>query len=186
MGADDEPLDRRRYLAIYLQDHRAGAEAGVRLARRCRDHAPNAEIAGELARVADDIDEDRRDLATIMAGLDIDPSTVKQVAGLAAERVGRLKLNGRLLRQSPLTVVVETEALIGAVAVKRQLWATLRTLAATDRLPEPQLESLLARADDQRDRLRAIHGRLVELLFASPDEPAVPGASSTGAGGPPR
>ena len=110
--------DRQRYLEIYLQDHRAGAEAGVRLAERCRDHAPDPATASELAQLVVEIDEDRRSLATIMAGLDVDPSMLKQLAGAAAERVGRLKLNGRAVRTSPLSVLVELEGLVGAVSVK--------------------------------------------------------------------
>src|SRR5688572_8209024 len=122
MGIHDDQSDGRRLLTIYLQDHRAGAEAGVRLAHRCRDHAPDDAAAAELSQVVADIEEDRQTLAAIMAGLGVDRSPVKHVAGLAAERLGRLKLNGRLVRTSPLSVVVELEGLIGAVSVKRQLW----------------------------------------------------------------
>src|SRR4051812_44992722 len=103
----------RRYLTIYLQDHRAGAEAGVRLAQRCRDHAPNPATEAVLSEIVTEIDEDRRELATTMAGLGIDPSSVKHVVGLAAERLGRLKLNGRAVRTSPLSLLVELEGLIG-------------------------------------------------------------------------
>ena len=53
------------------------------------DHAPDADTKTELTSVVAEIDEDRRTLATMMAGLDVDPSTVKQIAGFAAERLGR-------------------------------------------------------------------------------------------------
>jgi hypothetical protein len=158
---DDE---RSRYLAIYLQDHRAGAEAGVRLAERCRDHATDPEVREELSRIATEIDEDRRTLATIMAGLAVDPSAVKQIAGMAAERLGRLKLNGRAVRTSPLSVLVELEGLIGAVSLKRELWRTLRVLARP--VGDADLDGLIARAEDQRARLQALHGRVAADLFA--------------------
>jgi hypothetical protein len=174
---DDERTSHQRYLEIYLQDHRAGAEAGVRLAQRCRDHATDPEVQTELSRLVADIDEDRRTLATIMAGLDVDPSAVKQIAGMAAERLGRLKLNGRAVRTSPLSVLVELEGLIGAVSMKRELWATLVVLAQPER--DAELQGLIARADDQRARLQALHGRVGEVLFST----SVPTAASDGSGG---
>ena len=179
MEPEQEASDRQRYLRIYLQDHRAGAEAGVRLAGRCHDHAPDAATAAELAQVHAEIEEDRRALTTIMAGLEIAPSTAKTVAGVAGERVGRLKLNGRLVRRSPLSIVVELEGLIGAVSVKRQLWATLLSMTADGRTADPRLDELKDRAEDQRRRLEAIHGRLVRQLFAPAATPVTAPHSSS-------
>jgi hypothetical protein len=173
-GADAEA---QRYLTIYLQDHRAGAEAGLRLAERCRDHAPDEAAAAELSRLVTEIDDDRRALATIMAGLDVDPSTVKHIAGLASERLGRLKLNGRAVRTSPLSVLVELEGLIGAVSIKRELWATLRALAASGAGQHADLEALATRADDQRARLQRLHGRVVGEVFAGSQPATIPSGS---------
>lgn len=182
MHEHDTEADHQHLLAIYLQDHRAGAEAGVRLAERCRDHAPDAGTKTELSSLVDEIDADRRTLATMMAGLDIDPSTVKHIAGLAAERLGRLKLNGRAVRTSPLSVLVEIEGLIGAVSMKRELWATLGTLAARGPQHDTELDALIARADDQRSRLQTIHGRVAAQVFvtASVQARSSPPGTTTG------
>ena len=166
---DAAPPDPQRYLAIYLQDHRAGAEAGVRLAERCRDHAADPTTAAELSKLVDEIDEDRRSLATIMAGLDVDPSTLKQLAGVAAERLARLKLNGRAVRTSPLSVLVELEGLVGAVSMKRELWSTLRTMAVGATRRDDELDELIARAEDQRARLQSLHEHTVRLVFGDAD-----------------
>jgi len=163
-----DEADRRRYLAIYLQDHRAGADAGVRLAERCRSHAGDPDTVAELSRLVADIDEDRTSLAGIMTGLDVDSSRFKQVAGMAAERLGRLKLNGRIVRTSPLSVLVELEGLIGAVSLKRGLWVTLQTLAVGR---DGELEGLVARADDQRRRLETLHARTAAGLFGTRPAP---------------
>jgi hypothetical protein len=183
MHEHDTEADHQRFLAIYLQDHRAGAEAGVRLAERCRDHAPDADTKTELSSLVVEIDEDRRTLATMMAGLDVDPSTVKQIAGLAAERLGRLKLNGRAVRTSPLSVLVEIEGLIGAVSMKRELWATLGTLAARRPQHDAELEALIARADDQRTRLQTLHGHVAAQVFATSSGPAPSAPTGAFAGG---
>jgi predicted DNA-binding ribbon-helix-helix protein len=172
MHQHDTEADHQRLLTIYLQDHRAGAEAGVRLAERCRDHAPDADTKTELSTLVTEIDDDRRTLATMMAGLDVDPSTVKQITALAAERLGRLKLNGRAVRTSPLSVLVELEGLIGAVSMKRQLWATLGTLAARGPRRDTELEALIERADDQRTRLQTLHGQVAAQVFETASNPA--------------
>jgi hypothetical protein len=166
MATDTVVLDDERYLAIYLQDHRAGAEVGVRLARRCRDHAPDGTTTAELTELVTDIEQDRASLAALMASLGVTPSSFKQLAGTGAELLGRLKLNGRLVRRSPLSVLLELEGLVGAVSTKRQLWATLAQLPATARCADIALESMTARADDQRQRLHVIHVRLVRELLS--------------------
>jgi hypothetical protein len=171
MEQDEGRTARRRYLEVYLQDHRAGAEAGVRLAQRCRDHAPDPDAQAQLSRIVTEINEDRRTLATIMDGLDVDPSAVKQLTGMAAERLGRLKLNGRVMRTSPLSVLVELEGLIGAVSVKRELWTTLTVLADGAAGRNAELEPLISRADDQRARLQELHERVAHGLFSDNVEP---------------
>ncbi|MBU5895038.1 hypothetical protein JVW19_23965, partial [Vibrio cholerae O1] len=42
------------------------------------------------------------------------------------ERLGRLKPNGRLLRRSPMTLVLETELMRSAIMGKLGMWQTLR------------------------------------------------------------
>jgi hypothetical protein len=72
-----------------------------------RDHAPNPSTEAFLAHIVAEIGEDRHALTTIRAGPDIDLSSVEHFTERAAERSGRLKLNGRAARTSPLNVLVE-------------------------------------------------------------------------------
>jgi len=114
-----------------------------------------------------------------MAGLGIGPSSVKHVVGLAAERLGRLKLNGRAVRTSPLSLLVELEGLIGAVSIKRELWTTLQTLATDSLGRNAELATLIARADDQRARLQTVHGGIASDLFDATDRSSLqPSAGS--------
>ena len=64
-----------------------------------------------------------------MAALDVPVRTYKVYAGLVGERVGRLKLNGRLLARSPLSSLEELELLSLGVTGKAAGWRTLRLLA---------------------------------------------------------
>ena len=74
------------------------------------------------------------------------------------EVVGRLKPNGRLLSRSPLTDVLELEALRDAVAGKSAGWQVLRAVADSDpRLDTVLLDELYERAERQRGELEVLH-----------------------------
>jgi hypothetical protein len=140
-----------RLLEIYLADHLAAASAGVELVRRAaRNNAGNA--YGEVLRtVGVEIEEDRRTLRGIIARLGLDESKFKQTIARLGEKVGRLKLNGRVRGYSPLSRVLEREGLSVGIAGKLALWQSLQSapgLAA--RLAGTDLEQLAERARRQR------------------------------------
>ena len=71
--------------------------------------------------------------------------------GLDSERVGRLKLNGRVRTYSPLSRFIELDFLAIGIDGKKLLWATLRDLADfRSRLPDVDFEHLIERAERQR------------------------------------
>jgi hypothetical protein len=116
-------------LAIYLNDHLAGATVGRDLSRRSAASncgTPYEPFLGQLAR---EIAEDRRSLLVIMGALGVRVNRLKAAAAWAGEKLGRLKLNGQLRGYSPLSRVVELEGLALGVAAKRGLWITLGELA---------------------------------------------------------
>lgn len=185
----EEPTAAHELLAIYLQDHRAGAAAGSQLVRRCRRNA-EGELAATLAWLETQIDEDRRSLDTIMDGLHVDQSALKTALGVAAERAGRLKLNGRLWKRSPLSTLLELEALAGAVYTKRNLWCSLAAVAGRSSVGDAdQLAELITRADAQLERLRGHHDDAARQIFdtaptaaaAGPAGPATPSGAAPAA-----
>jgi hypothetical protein len=144
-------------LGIYLNDHLAGATGGVELARRAAGSAAGTEAAGPLQRFAGEVADDREALLAMMAALGVPVRSYKVYAAWIGEKAGRLKLNGRLLGRSPLSLLVELELLRLGVEGKAAGWRTLRALAERDtRLDAGQLDQLLSRA-----RLQA--GMLEEL-----------------------
>jgi hypothetical protein len=153
-------------LAIYLQDHLGGARFGLELARRARDENEGTELGDALARIAQEIEEDRTDLRAIMARLDIGPDRLKTAGGWAMEKVGRLKLNGRLLGYAPLSPVVELEGLISGVHGKLALWRSLREIAPDEpRLDAADLDRLVARAEAQLTLLQEQHDRVAREVL---------------------
>ncbi len=77
-----------------------------------------------------------------------------------AERLGRLKLNGRWIGRSPLTPVLELEAMVLAVEGRSRLWQTMTQLAK-DSYPDWDIDDMRRRANRAEadaaalDRLRA-------------------------------
>lgn len=141
-------------LAIYLNDHLAGATVGRDLARRA-SASNSGPIYGQfLQQLAVEIDEDRESLIRLMGTLDVSVDRVKVVGGWAAEKLGRLKLNGRLRGYSPLSRLVELEGLTLGVRGKLGLWLALKELEREDqRMTSVDLQELVARAERQLDSL---------------------------------
>jgi hypothetical protein len=87
----------------------------------------------------------------------------------AADKGGRLKQHGRLINRSPLSDLVEVEALRLAVEGKAAGWRTLLTLA--DHEPEldaDRLRALLKRATAQIALLDELHTKAANQAFHEP------------------
>lgn len=155
-----------KLLSIYLNDHLAGATLGRELSRRIAGHNRAHPDGPTLQQLAQEIDEDRETLLAIMGALDVGTDRLKVVSGWAGEKLGRLKLNGRLLGFSPLSRLVELEGLLLGVRGKQKLWESLQLIADQEsRLDAAQLIGLLDRAQRQFEQLDGCHRRAVHEAF---------------------
>jgi hypothetical protein len=144
-------------LRVYLNDHLTGATGGLELFRRAAASF-EGDQGEELARLRDDVQEDREALLSVMRRLGIRENPVMVTMGWVGEKLGRLKPNGYLVRRSPLADVIELEGLRVGVHGKMCGWQVLR--AATiddDRVPTSEIETLIERAEDQEARLYKLH-----------------------------
>ena len=149
--------DPDRLLAIYLNDHLAGAALGVELARRLRSsNRGDPEMGEPLARICAEIEEDRETLIRLMERLDVDRNQVKPALAKAAERLGRLKPNGQLRGYSPLSRMLELEVLASGIGGKVQLWNALEQRFG-DSLDGFDFHALADRADRQGQRVEDLH-----------------------------
>ncbi|WP_051712927.1 hypothetical protein [Spirillospora albida] len=176
-----------RFLTIYLNDHLAGAAIGVdRIASTARAHR-NSALGGPLRRLATDIAADRGALLSIMVSLGVPVRRYKSVAGWAAEKAGRLKPNGRITGRSPLTDLVELEALRIGVEGKAACWRTLLTFAdEASGLRPSELRLLEERARSQITVLEELRLSAADRLFhagaaprSAPSTPAPAGRGHT-------
>ena len=143
-----------RLLPIYLNDHLAGSIVGVALARRALKENDGSELGEFLRVLLAEIVEDRATLLRLMERLGVSRSRSKMAAAWTAEKLGRLKLNGQIAGYSPLSRLVELEALATGIQGKRALWLALAQISDPDqRLRELDLDALAERARSQAERL---------------------------------
>jgi hypothetical protein len=136
-------------LAIYLNDHYAGSVGAVELIKRGRKEHAGTELGRFLDDLGPQIEADRQALRQIMAAAGARPHLYKYGLAWLAEKAGRLNPNGRAVRGSPLSPVVELEALEAGITGKEMLW---RALQAAPGAPTAghSLDDLIVRAQEQR------------------------------------
>ena len=118
-----------------------------------------------LATLTREIAEDRARLRVMADALGVGEARLAQLALSVGETVSRVKLNGRFVRRSPLSDVLELEALLSAVRGKRAGWEGMRVLAINDaRIDVAELDDLIVRADSQIERLVAAHAEAAATL----------------------
>lgn len=157
-----------KLLPIYLNDHLAGATGGRELARRAAASNRSSPYGPFLDGLAKEIDADRRSLLEIINALNVRVDPLKVWAGWSAEKIARLKLNGRLRGYSPMSRVVELEGLALGVRGKLALWRALERLQPQlPVLQQTELALLCRRAEDQLEQLEA--HRLDAVAEAFPD-----------------
>ena len=144
-----------KLLEIYLADHLAASTAGVALARRTARSNTGTTLGDVLQRLSAEIEEDRRTLEAIVAELGFQESRAKETMAWIGEKVARLKLNGQLRGYSPLSRILELEALSVGVAGKLALWESLQSIpgALSERLARFDLDQLAERARRQRAQI---------------------------------
>jgi hypothetical protein len=156
-------------LKIYLNDHLAGAHAGLELARRTWRENEDHPVGHYFSQLVPELAEDRATLRRVMDALGVAPDVFKQRAAWVMERVGRLKLNGRLVRYSPLSRLHELEGLVVATQGRLSLWRLLRRLAREDlRLDAFDFDALVERAQAQQATLERLRIAAAREAFVEP------------------
>lgn len=136
MDAPSEAGDRTRYLAIYLDDRQAALLAASRLAgrlcaaRRSADDPDSDADATDAESARLHLERDRAALLETIKTLRLRRSRIKEAGAVAAEMMGRAKLNGHLLSRSPLSDVVEVEGVQLCLLGAAMMWRSLADIAA--------------------------------------------------------
>jgi hypothetical protein len=155
-----------RLLGIYINDHRAGAAAGLALAERIRRENEGTPLGEALGELIPQIEEDHATLREVAEMLGVRSDPVKVGAARAGEMLSRLKLNGQIRGYSPLSRVLEIEGLMAGIQAKRLLWNSLEA-AHRPELARFDFVALGQRAIAQREMLETHHGVAAQAAFAA-------------------
>lgn len=153
-------------LSTYLNDHRAGAEAGLQLAKDCRDHNPTGPLHDFLSAMVLEIEEDIEHLEELHGRLHSTENPLKKTSAWLFSKVSRLKLENVLLEYSDLSRLEELEALMLGVRGKLALWNILGAVCASDsRFEDVDFEALQHRAQRQLEGLKKHHLEAARRAF---------------------
>ena len=132
------------------------------MARRLRaSNEDDPALSGPLAEICTEIEAERADLLALMRRLGIRRSPVKPAGAWLAEKLGRLKLNGRLRGYSPLSRMLELEGLCIGITGKLQMWRALAEQLGKER-GGLDFAQLAERAERQRRRVEEMHAKAAE------------------------
>jgi hypothetical protein len=154
------------FTALYLQSHEGAAAAGAQFFRRVSHSHRSRAWGPEVSDLSREVAEDLRSLRRLMGREGVSRNLLLDAAMQAGELAGRLKPNGRLIRRSPLTDLVEVEGMLDAVRAKAAGWQAL--LAADPGRFAAEVEPLAERAEGQIDRLADLHRRVAAEVLGQP------------------
>jgi hypothetical protein len=149
------------HLATYLNDHLAGATAALELLEHLEGAHPD--LAAFLRQLRRDIEEDRADLVALIDRVGAEPGTMRRAAAWVAEKFARLKLRVDDLADGRLRLLEALEVVAIGVHGKGSLWRALRVVPAAR---GPDYDRLIARADEQRERIETVRLDAARAAFA--------------------
>ena len=141
-------------LETYLNDHVAGATAGLNLARMASDEHRGDEHGAFFGEIASEIKADHDTLQQLVADLGVARSATKTAAAEIGSKMMAPKFVGG--DDDELNAFVTLETLSMGIEGKICMWRALRTVAdGYPGLAALDLDDLVARAEDQRARIEA-------------------------------
>lgn len=153
-------------LHIYLNDHRTGAVVAHGLAERARGSNTGNEFGDYLDDFVPALENDIDQLDAVFDQCGVSTDHIKLGAARLGAELGRLKLNGRVTDYSPLSRVIEFEALTVGVLAKGKLWKTIAALPSDHPAASAvDATKLVHRAETQARELGELAERAAAIAF---------------------
>lgn len=144
------------HIATYLNDHLAGAVAGLEILEHLEAAHAGTPLEGFLRELRTEIEADRQELETLMERLSVSESRTRKASAWVAEKFAELKLRLDDSASGDFRLFESLEALSLGIEGKKSLWKALA--AAAENAPALRLtdyERLERRAEEQRNRVEA-------------------------------
>jgi len=153
-------------IEVYLNDHLAGATAGVNLVKQAADRHRTDELGEFFAPLAAEVKADLGTLETLMRDMGVHKSASKTALAEIGSKLAAPKFTAEGAGNQNLGDFVTLETLSIGVEGKRCMWVALKTVA--DAYPELQaldLDELESRAQHQRERLEDKRNAIAPLAL---------------------
>ena len=142
-------------LHVYLNDHLAGATAGVDLVKTAAENH-DGELGEFFAQLADEITADYNGLTSLMDQMDAHASGAKEVLAKAGSVVSEAKFSGESVDDPTFGTFLTLETLSIGVEGKLCMWKALKVVEGNvPELAATNIDTLIERAQSQRDRLES-------------------------------
>lgn len=152
------------HLAVYLQDHLAGARFAIQLLKDLSSQAADPDVARFSAALLVEVEADRATLHDLVERIGGETNTVKETAAWVAQKASRFKL----ILNEPIGTFEAIEMLSLGVQGKIALWNALRAIRESEtRLGGLNLDELASRASKQFAQLEALRLQLAHSVLVS-------------------
>ena len=161
-------------LSAYLNDHLAGAAAGIQLAERISRGTDDPQLSALLGRFAGEFRDDHDALRRVMDALGIVPDRAKQALALGGEWFGRLKHVTPGLRSGSETLVALEDVELLSIGIEGRVLLLRGLQRISARLPLGDLDLGMReeRARRQREELEPFRLGRIEAAAAARDAAA--------------
>jgi hypothetical protein len=155
-------------LGAYLNDHLAGAAAGVELADRIRSQSEGTPLGTFMKELVTEVRADKETLEDLMGRLGIQRNPAREAAGWVAEKLTRLRFAEQLTGSPDLSRLLELETLSLGVEGKKAMWQGLLTAKDADPvLAQFDFDRMITRAEQQLDGLEGQRQGAARRAFTS-------------------
>ena len=146
-----------KHLAIYLNDHLAGATGALELLAHLQEGHAATPLGDALTQLHAEIEADRQELEHLIDRLDIGVSSPRKIGVWLAEKLAQLKLQMDDKANGSMHLFEGLEALALGIQGKRGLWQVLAAVSrAAPELGELDYHQLIQRSEDQYRRAEAL------------------------------
>ena len=157
------------WLRLYLQDHAAVMAAARSLLQHNVDRHGSDEVRAALAGMVPQFDEDRVRLHDTMTAVGAEHSLVKETSAVLGKHLERHTPHRRESHRSPLSDVVDMEALTLALTATALGWSTLVAVAQDDhRIDEAGIRAALDRTLANRRQVENFRMRCIDAILHRP------------------
>jgi len=153
-------------IEVYLNDHLAGATAGVNLVEQAVERHRSDELGEFFAPLASEIKADLAKLEALIESMSAEKSASKTALAEIGSKLAAPKFTAEGAGNEHLGDFITLETLSIGVEGKRCMWVALRTVVdAYPALQALDLDELESRAQDQRNKLEAKRNEVAPLAL---------------------